>query len=164
MTGCPGIEIRTRDFPNTRQECRCMCFGKCCGSAALQGSRDLFARPLHLRLNWYIFHATVRPAAPWWWIEGLDEEWLHPCIMNEDLPCCGFRGRHDESAVDTTHSINESSVVCLKNACVYMTSSFMITYTLHLTAYSKLPNEKFWEELIPYFPLIRHGPNRKIKT
>jgi hypothetical protein len=25
-------------------------------------------------------------------------------------------------------------------------------------------NKKFWEELIAYFPLIRHGPHRKRKT
>jgi hypothetical protein len=25
----------------------------------------------------------------------------------------------------------------------------------------KTKNKKFWEELIAYFPLIRHGPHRK---
>jgi hypothetical protein len=29
-----------------------------------------------------------------------------------------------------------------------------------LTRY-KINNNKFWEELIAYFPLIRHGPHRK---
>jgi hypothetical protein len=28
----------------------------------------------------------------------------------------------------------------------------------------KTNNEKFWEELVAYFPLIRHGPHRKRKS
>jgi hypothetical protein len=30
----------------------------------------------------------------------------------------------------------------------------------HLAPLKTLINKKFWEELIAYFPLIRHGPHR----
>ena len=36
--------------------------------------------------EWYIFHTTVWLIAAWWWIGRLDDEWLVPCIMNENPP------------------------------------------------------------------------------
>jgi hypothetical protein len=117
--GCSRIEGWTLGIRRTNQERCCTCYGECCWSDSLQGSRDPCAR-CTWGYNWYIFHATVRTAAPRWWIEGLDEKWLHSCIMNENLPGCRFPVFPDESAVDITLSINEHSPVLLYDIYTYI--------------------------------------------
>jgi hypothetical protein len=54
------------------------------------------------------------------------------------------------------------SVLC-SWSILFSSSNFL--FLLYFSKYGMLAiNNKFWEELIAYFPLIRHGPHRKRKS
>jgi hypothetical protein len=73
--------------------------------------------------------------------------------------------RQNEEAFYILKQVVHTVTSCIGKGDIWGTLSrwdvFFVSFT-DVTA-ACIINNKFWEELIAYFPLIRHGPHRKQK-